>query len=230
MEKESEMNTKKKGRAPYKILVFVLVVMSLYSYFAASASDKRVASKTVSSTRSEAKLSQEANPYSVMKDLIQTHPHQEIRNDLNDLIIRGEIGLTFQQLKSAPNTQANVVYAQDPKNGERVLVLNYAIQDLLDSSLSRLYKQLVIYHEWIHIKQQREKRYPEWLATIDRPVQYPADVVEILLKSEMEAYSAQCELAIKLDVFREFEFCRAYKTNGAEELSNVVLAGLSRSL
>ena len=80
-------------------------------------------------------------------------------------------------------------------------VLVYPADDLLDPRTSKLHKQLVIYHEWIHIRQHREDRVPE-----------------IRYEVEMEAYLAECVYAKEIGALDDAPICAPYFTGGEQAL------------
>lgn len=213
------MDTRGISNTPFKALVYILVVMGFFSLVSASGGTDRPTK--VGSVNKQSQIV-EVDPREIMKDLIQTHPHPEVRQRLNELILQGEIGLSFQQLQSAPNTVANVAYSQSVRNGKMMLALNYVAEALLDPRDSKIHKQLIIYHEWIHIKQQRAGRAPGWMAGLDEPLPSSEEIKRIRMATEMEAYTAECQLAVDLGATKEFDFCQVYAVRGSPGLRKAI--------
>lgn len=155
----------------------------------------------------------------VLKDLIQSHPHEVMREDLDRLITGGSVFLNFQDsVTSGQNALATVMYVNTPTHGT-VLALNVSKRHLTDPHSAKLFKQLVIYHEWHHLRQQIEGTEPRWLATgIKNPGQMSDGNVRIFFESEMKAYLPECELALKLDAVQLFPLYGAFAQGGVSGL------------
>lgn len=152
------------------------------------------------------------DPQEAIRDLIQTHPHPEIRGELSTLILNHEVGLNFDDLARDVGAMATVVYGKMEGSDKETIALNFSLDHLFDAKTSRAFKQLVIYHEWIHIKQQRSKRYPDWLAKGRLPS--TPEEVRTFFEAESEAYVEECALAVALDQTDVLDVCSMYKQDG----------------
>ena len=113
-------------------------------------------------TPSSASMSPEARISLILKDLVETHPSPQISRDLNNLVTSGKVFLNFQPAMS-PGAAATIMWVNTPSHGQ-VLTLVTPAEWLLDPTTSRELKQLVIFHEYQHLRQQLDQTYPRELA------------------------------------------------------------------
>lgn len=165
------------------------------------------------------------DPSLVLKDLVQTHPRKEIREDLDRLIETGEVALNFEELARAQNSLATILLLDDSSTGRETYVFNFSAERILDTSASKAFKQLVVFHEWIHLRQQIEQRAPKWIARGMMPKD--KEQVHALFEAEMEAYEAECRLAVELKHSKEFFLCVAYERGGSEKLRSELATQLA---
>ncbi|MDP3793388.1 MAG: hypothetical protein Q8R07_01410, partial [Candidatus Uhrbacteria bacterium] len=118
----------------------------------------------------------------VMSDLVQSHPHPVIRNTLNQLIVGREVGLLLKPMAGILPHEASFIVMPDERGIMRD-ILNYPTEYLLDPRTSKQHKQLVIYHEWIHYEQQKDRRFPTWLAEGKVPIPFSDDMRQIWFES-----------------------------------------------
>lgn len=154
----------------------------------------------------------------VLKDLIQNHPHREIREDLYRLIDTQKVFVSFQDIGAKMQSVASVMYINTPTHGT-ALTLIIGRVEVLSSKITRRHKELVLYHEWIHLKQQLEQREPKWLA-LKRLLNasFTEEEISVFYKAEMEAYLAECKLAVSLNSQHELDFCDIYAKYGERAL------------
>lgn len=150
-----------------------------------------------------------------LKELIQTHPEKEIRVDLHQLLTSGQIYPNYQEsLGSGGSAIATVLWVNLPGKGES-LVFSFNRSGLLDPKLTTSYKQLVIYHEWTHVKQQRAGTYPKSLTYASATdVMTSESSVRLTFEAEAEAYTAECGLAVRIKTVDEAPFCRTLVDRG----------------
>lgn len=151
----------------------------------------------------------------ILKDLVETHPSPQISRDLNRIIVNGDIALNFQPAMS-PGAVATIMWINTPSEG-LMLTLVTPAEWLLDPSTSRRLKQLVIFHEYQHLRDQLDERVPREMAfgaNEAAMAQLSERQLEIWFESEYRAYAAESELAISLGWQREFAFCEVYARSG----------------
>lgn len=160
---------------------------------------------------------QEMAKYSlVLKELVQSHPMPEIHRDFNRMVENGEIILNFQPNVAGEHALATVIYVNTPSHGE-VLVFSIDPAELNSPELSRAFKQLVIFHEYIHILQQKSGRWPKWLAIglrarPDKPMNPKA--LRVFFEAESQAYEQECLLAIQEGWVNKLNLAVAYARGG----------------
>lgn len=160
----------------------------------------------------------------VMKRLIETHPDHEVRTELFRRIDLQEgpdrIFLNFQgEVAGSVEAVATALTVRTPDGDLLTLSVNPAL--LLDPNESTEMKQLVIFHEWIHLKQQSSSdqvRYPRWLGYGYRTGTLTNEMVRIFYEAEMEAYLAECVLATRLGWSERMEICVPYARGGEPAL------------
>jgi hypothetical protein len=151
-----------------------------------------------------------------LKRLVQTHPSPKISRDLNGMIERGDVFLNFQDdMMRTTRGVATVQYINTPSHG-LVLTLMVSADALLDPNQTDAFKQLVIYHEYIHIEQQRDGRIPKrqlYARRADVPL--TEEEMRFIFKAESEAYEEECRLAVELHMESAFGLCVSYAKEGA---------------
>ncbi len=143
----------------------------------------------------------------VLHDLLSHHPHAEVRERFFPLIDSGRISLNFQENVTGTDSLAGIGWAE--VDGVDRLVLSINPRLLISDTRSRREKELVLYHEWIHAKQQLEGRFPrEPLRFAPQPL--TEDDMRTIFPMEVEAYAAECALAMEIDSANLNHVCRAY--------------------
>lgn len=143
----------------------------------------------------------------VLHDLLSHHPHTEVRERFFPLIDTGGISLNFQENVTGTDSLAGIGWAE--VDGVDRLVLSINPRLLISDTRSRREKELVLYHEWIHAKQQLEGRFPrEPLRFAPQPL--TEDDMRTIFPMEVEAYAAECALAMEIDSANLNHVCRAY--------------------
>ena len=173
--------------------------------------------KTSQPVRPEARISL------ILKDLVETHPSPQISRDLNHLVTSGKVFLNFQPAMS-PGAVATVMWVNTPSHGQ-VLTLVTPAEWLIDPTTSREMKQLVIFHEYQHIRQQLDQTVPRELAfgaNTAAIAQMSETDLEQWFEAEYEAYAAESELAISLGWQKEFALCEIYASQGRAGLRRVM--------
>lgn len=166
----------------------------------------------------------------ILKRLITSHPDPSISRDLHALIEKGGVYLNFQpEIFNGSGSLATVMLVNTPTTGE-VLTLSIDPVHLANPQQSDAYKQLVIYHEYQHIRQHREQRYPrEMLMQVLRPDLLTERDIRLQLDAEVEAYEAEVLLAVKLGWQQHLpEFCQAYANGGRNGLYRLLAARYER--
>lgn len=159
-------------------------------------------------------------------DILETHPHEEIRNDLLPLIRRGDILVSFDNSPGSEVTyaEATVTYLDTPK-GQRLTLFASMEHLLLNPRMTRAMKQLIIYHEWIHAKALRRGDVPKWLV-LPRDMGTPITEAELRLifEFEYEAHLAECQLAVTMNAVNHIpSYCPAFVKDGIRGLRRALL-------
>jgi hypothetical protein len=155
----------------------------------------------------------------VLKDLIQTHPVEEIRTDMFRTIDSGQMAISFQEdLFEHTSAMASMGIVQMSRGLVPVLTVGY--KQLMDPHLSKVFKQLVIYHEYQHFKQYKRGSVKATdLMPMSIDTKLSPDDVRRWFASENEAYGLECQLAISLRATNEFELCKLYEQGGAKAVA-----------
>lgn len=220
-----------KTRPPSRLTIWLIVIalcaitITVISKKSAQGNDLVTATPSASAdpTRDWGKASL------ALEKLVKTHPHKDVRVKFNKLIEDNVVFLNFQEnLAMGGEGLATVTWIRTPTHGI-VLTFSVGVSDLLGKRDSRTFKQLVLYHEYIHVDQQLSGRYPKRLAFGRRSdVPFSEKEIRIHFASEVEAYEAECKLAIKIDAAHELDLCQAYASGGLRKMKILLAARLSR--
>lgn len=139
------------------------------------------------------------NPSEVLRDLVQNHPRVEIREELNQWIEQARVSLSFKfnvdvSEMSVALWEVNGAYTP-------VLFMNTKWMlgsDLEDPKRDRRYKELVLYHEYSHLRDHFDNVIP-----ID-PLGVDVDYVE----NNLEAFAEKIWKAEYRATFAEWELAR----------------------
>ena len=95
-----------------------------------------------------------------LRVLVQTHPAEEVRTQLNQWILDGRVWLNFQ--RDAVNRYGSIAAATYVNTPERGILLTLVVSPelLLDPQQSQAFRQLVIFHEYVHLRQQIQGTFP----------------------------------------------------------------------
>lgn len=159
-----------------------------------------------------------AKPQEVLKELVQGHPEPEISGELNHLVETGQVylNLTGELRHELHGNVGRILYVNTPQVGV-VLALSFSPHFLLDPNIPRQLKQLVIYHEWMHIKQQRsgdKEKYPDTLAMQIVKGDDTTQTLRVWFEAEFEAYRAECVVAERHEWTQYLDLCISWSKNG----------------
>lgn len=194
------------------ILSGLLFVAALISWPQASKASRVTDSPNESPNsfvRESAKLSL------ILKDLVQSHPSREVREDMDQAIRSGTLPIAYQEMSGAEAYDAFLAPVQTDRGIRLVLFTPKSF--LEDSTTSRTYKQLVLYHEWIHALQHLQGH------LLPNGIRSP---VSQHVENEVEAYAAECELAKQLNASGEEKLCQSYNQKGKQGLRDILLEQL----
>lgn len=156
-----------------------------------------------------------------LKELVDSHPMPEISRDFNKMVTKGEVMLNFQKNPNASHTMAQVQWIRTPTHGV-VLVFCIDPDELHRKDLSKEFKQLVIYHEYIHILQQRSGRFPKGRQVLGKKINGKMIInpwaIRTMFESESEAYEKESLLAMKQGWINELNFAQAYSMGGLPQM------------
>lgn len=139
-----------------------------------------------------------------LRILVQSHPHEDVRETLNSLILQGEIGTNFDPANEAVATfglwpSELVTQTSMPMEKDWYAVLGLEAERLanINSPEEVVFAWLVLYHEYQHIVQWQED--PSGTAAMFAPKveghRMTAHECRTLWRHEHEAYSKECQLA-----------------------------------
>ncbi len=137
----------------------------------------------------------------MLRDLIKNHPDEELRAELDRWIREGAVYLT-EQLEGRP---AEMVVGLVPVGADHKPVVMMNPEWLTgtagrDATTDRRYKELVVYHEYIHLKDHFNGTHPLMLMSID-PIRAQAERVEraqSIWIAEYRAVRAEWEYAKRM--------------------------------
>ena len=176
---------------------------------------------------SDDELEEMSRAQEALRVLVQTHPHPDIRGDLNTLIESGQVYLNFQEHATGENSIASARFIRTPEG--LILALVVSPRLLLDESRSLALKQLIVYHEYIHIRQQLSGSQPAWLATGFLIENISDEQIRTYIDAEMEAYEAECRFAEQIEATDAFALCQVYSTHGVRALRNALADNIAAS-
>ncbi len=150
----------------------------------------------------------------LLRLLIVTHPCQEVREELHELIESGRLKLNFNADLLGENGDMGLCVIPTD-GGVTVPVLIIAPAFLTDVSISDQYRQLVIWHQFSLLRQLVENRarleyfYPD---PVDRVWTEPE--IREFFEVQAEAYLAEAELARRINACDLIELCSVYAATG----------------
>jgi len=223
----------KRGETMREKIWIVVVVVIVCSGREVSASRPPPSSQTDTPRVEPAALKNKTGPRSAwdvfadqamdrVVDLMLTHPSKEIRQELVPLIRQKKVDLDFYFKQSDdPADLAGVGYIDD------LLTLHLNLLVLFDPRMPEIHKQLALFHNWVHIRQQRSGAYPKWLATDETPPPLSRRQMSDVLRSELEAVAAECDLAIAIKQAQARRECVEYQLHGLPMLRKRVAEGMA---
>ncbi len=210
-----------------KLMWLLMIVLGIGMLAVVTESLSRENGRTSSAKPASARNWTEASL--VLEKLVKTHPHEDVRVKLNRLVEDNVVFLNFQEgIGMGGEGLATVTYVRTPTHGT-VLTLSIGLSELYNKATSKVYKQLVIYHEYIHIDQQLEKRYPGLAITRRADIPFTEKEIRLHFASEVEAYEGECKLAVKLDAAHEIDICQAYAEGGLRKMKILLAARLAQT-
>jgi hypothetical protein len=136
----------------------------------------------------------------LLRELIQGHPREEIRTELNGWIIEGSVFLAFQSDKMPPELGVELVRVSGKFEPTLVVNPTFLMTPVYLSLKSDLaYKRLVIYYVYAILKNHLSGKLPLRSADLG-PNESLADRAEHLWQVQYQAYLAEWKLAKELKV------------------------------
>jgi hypothetical protein len=226
----------RKGRASYLFATLIALGVAVAIISSRDASKQEARAHSSHRTRpsdagnglSEEELETMSRAQEALRVLVLSHPSPEISQDLNRLITNHQVYLNFQD--HAVGNEQNIAAARlirTPQGLLLTLVISPSL--LLDPDMSHEFKQLVVYHEYIHIRQQLNRTQPAWLLIGLRPDAATDEHLRIFINAEMEAYEAECRLAEHIGATDAFELCRVYSELGVRAMRIAFTESLAAS-
>ncbi|MFC1594973.1 hypothetical protein ACFL3E_00915 [Patescibacteria group bacterium] len=146
-----------------------------------------------------------------LKRVITNHPRWKLRKELNQWIETGHVVLN-NQTKFFRASQAAVTTVRRPDDSYQ-LVLAFSPNWMLSPNISEQKRYLVIWHEYMHIRQIEEKRFPvEYFALENSADEMTAEEARCNFMGEIEAYESECILADEINARDVVDICRSYYT------------------
>lgn len=207
---------------------FALVSAAAMAVFVLYASDQptaqplpaprvRVRHMTADAVAINPDLDEMARAQEALRVLVTTHPAREIREDLNRLIIEERVMLNFQDIltKNAGNFASTTLLSS---GDHTYLTLAVSPTMLLDGSTSHDLQQMIIYHEYIHIRQALDGTVPAWTFAPREAAGITEEYIRYFLAAETEAYEAECLFANEIHSDITLEFCVVYDQHGRQAM------------
>lgn len=211
------------GRFPYWVLIFLPIVV-IYIVSMNSGGLKSASHETAAKAQNATRLASDENDSielrqsrasMILERLVKTHPSPKINTELKGMIERHEVFLNFEEsMLESSHAFATIQFIKTPTHGI-ILTLIVSANGLFDQAISDHFKQLVIYHEYIHVEQLRDGRIPQhqlYARRIDVPV--GTSEMRAIFHMESEAYTEECKLAVSLKWEHEFALCESYANGG----------------
>ncbi|MFH1292277.1 MAG: hypothetical protein ABIH87_03700 [bacterium] len=145
-----------------------------------------------------------------VKELVLSHPSKEISQDLDRRIKMGKVILNFQSDQHRGATAA--FYMMDIRGYGLSKIMFVNPHMILKKTQTREYIQLVLYHEYQHLLQlERGQIQLQDLARAKPGTLKSPEFVRRWFKMEMQAYTAECQLAQKLGWQKHFDACYVWE-------------------
>lgn len=160
-------------------------------------------------------LEEMARAHEALRTLVETHPRPEISRDLYRLVDRGEVALNFQDslTSNAGNFASTILLS----SGDRTyLTLAVSPTQLLNGSISHDLQQMIVYHEYIHIRQALDGTVPIWTFIPREATDVTEEYLRYFLRAETEAYEAECLFANEIHSELTLTFCVVYNLYGRQ--------------
>ena len=186
----------------------------------------RIHHRTAASIAADPALEEMARAQEALRLLVQSHPRVEIRRDLNELIEDEVVLLNFQDVLTADHG----VFASTmllPSEDGIILTLAISPTLLLDERESRELQQLVIYHEYIHIRQALDGTVPAWTFAPHGSEDITEEYLRYFLAAEVEAYEAECAFADELHSEETLVLCVIRDQQGRQAMREAFALNLT---
>ncbi len=165
----------------------------------------RLHHRTADSIAADPAYQDMARAQEALRVLIQTHPRIEISRDLNRLIEDEVVVLNFQDSLTGDLGLFASTMLLTTEDGS-FLTLSVSPTLLLDESRHER-QQLVIYHEYIHLRQALDGTVPAWTFTPRGAADITEEYLRYFLAAEMEAYEAECDFADEIRSEETLQLC-----------------------
>lgn len=199
---------KNKTKIPWIIIIGVLVAAALVAaaVLVLSSQPSREARKVnISSTVF-------ITPNDTLQYLIQTHPKEEIHNDLYRLFLLEEVRYSIQEEITGGSKVAAFSLVERDSKLTPVFFFNEGW--LQNRQKPELVKQALIYHEYQHYLQWKNHTYPEYMFVIgENSPKFGLQEAKLLYEGELEAYTKECEFAVSVGISDEIKVCGFFKRN-----------------
>lgn len=150
----------------------------------------------------------------ILNDLVQHHRSDEIRIGLKAAVSAGQVDLVVN-----PTTRSSLLVMVTNDHLRQGTFAQITMQEefLADPKYTRSFREIVLLHEWTHVKQIRERRF--------RPLQVdlkPDGSCGLIgvndlrgnFQDEAEAYETGCRYAIIVQTANQVPICRALRDYG----------------
>lgn len=232
------MSTKKAGALLFIILTSFIVTLLHLSHSTANvrntqtpiSTNTSVTATTTSSSQTDHRRLREIQ-YSdyrmVIRDLILSHPHPEIRTGFYQAIDSGALNYVTTDTGEMVSSAAVAVFMILPgEDGSLIRGMQIDIQTVMNPTISAEFIQLVLLHEYQHYLQSLRPDEPLHTMMRQPPESFeqqtPADIRKTF-DNEVEAYAVECEFADDVDWLWAADICQVYTQTGPTEFRRVLI-------
>lgn len=168
----------------------------------------------------------------VLRDLVLSHPHPDVREGFNQAVESGELNFVITDDGEMLNDSSVAVFTVLPgQDGTVMRGMQIDIGTVMNPAISAEFIQLVLLHEYQHYLQslrpeaRLELMMPKTDASIEQ--ESPADV-RMLISNEMEAYTIECQFAVEQGWLWAFDVCQIYAQTGSSGLRRALVSEYMR--
>jgi len=177
------------------------------------------------------------DPMDTLRHLATTHPDEEIRKELSQLIASEEnevfflfnLPLNGRTLAAFGLIPEEFIEQREIVKGRTLVPVFVFPVAFIQGRDPDLAKQTVITHEWEHYRSWIEGRYPELIHVVTTNLDTP-EIIEMVYEEEVYAMTQGCEFAIKMGIGDRISRCTILKNQGVLALRQNLARGMEHEV